>query len=376
MKQNLKPVREQVVVITGASSGIGRETALHFGERGATIVPIARSRDALDSLEQEIERIGGRAHAIVADVSEWEQVKRAADETAERFGHIDTWVNNAAISLYATVADATVEEIRRMIDVILMGQIHGMKAALPHLERQGRGAIINVASALAKRSVPLQAAYCAAKHGIKGFTESLRMELEHENSAISITLVLPSSINTPLFEHARSKMGVMPQPLPPVYEPRVVAEAIVFAAEHPRREITVGGAGKALTVLERISPKLADAYMLWGGSAFKQQKTSQADDGRDNLFEPMQGTGRTTGQFGRKSKSVSSYTRTLEQHPKRKRLLVLGAAAGVGLLFAAIGAALTDSSKRDHHERTTHPRRQERPSSGRAGNRSVPLAER
>ena len=339
--QHLKSIHEQVVVITGASSGIGRETALHFAERGATIIPIARGIDALAALKDEAERLGATAYPIPVDVANWEGVQGAADTVVERFGRIDTWVNNAAISLYATVEQTTMEEIRRMIDVILMGQIHGMKAALPHLKRQGRGAIINVASALAKRSVPLQAPYCAAKHGIKGFTESLRMELEHENSGVAVTLVLPSSINTPLFEHARSKMGVMPQPLPPVYEPRVVAQAIVFAAEHPRREITVGGAGKMLEVLERVSPKLADAYMLQRGNAFRQQKTERPDDGRDNLFEPMEGTGRTTGRFGQKSKSVSAYTRTFEEHPNRKRLLALGAAAGAGLLFGALGAALS-----------------------------------
>jgi NAD(P)-dependent dehydrogenase (short-subunit alcohol dehydrogenase family) len=342
---HLRPLHQQVVVITGASSGIGRETALRFAEHGAAVVPIARSDDALATLKQEIERVGGRAEPITADVTDWEQVKRAAEEAVRRFGRLDTWVNNAAVSLYATVEDAGIDEIRRVVDVILMGQIHGMKAALPHLKRQGRGAIINVASVLARRSVPLQAAYCAAKHAVKGFTESLRLELEHENSGISVTLILPSSINTPLFEHARSKIGTAPRPIPPVYEPRAVAEAILFAAQHPRREITVGGAGEILELLERLDPRLADAFMLRRGNAFKQQKTGRPDDARDNLYEPMEGTGRTTGRFGEKSKSVSSYTRWLGQHPGRERLVTVtvagGVAAGLGLAFGAARAALS-----------------------------------
>jgi NAD(P)-dependent dehydrogenase (short-subunit alcohol dehydrogenase family) len=337
-KTILKPIADQVVVITGASSGIGREAALQFAEAGAAVVPVARNRDDLEALRLELERIGGRAHPIVADVSEWRQVENAANAAAERFGRIDTWVNNAAVSLYATVEESDVAELRRVIEVILMGQIHGMKAALPHLRRQGRGAIINVGSVLSERAVPLQAAYCAAKHGIKGFTESFRMELEHQGSGISVTLIKPSSMNTPLFEHARSKMGVRPRPIPPVYEPSTVAEAIRYAAEHPIRDITVGGAGKALELLERLSPRLADRYMLRGGSAFRQQRTSKRDGGRDNLLEPMSGTGRTRGSHGSEAKSVSGYTRAFEQHPARKGLLALAAVVGVGVLMTSLGA--------------------------------------
>lgn len=349
-KPTLKPIHDQVVVITGASSGIGREASLLFAEQRAAIVPIARSEDDLASLAQEIERFGGRAHPIVADVTDWDAMQSAADEAAETFGRIDTWVNNAAVSLYGTVDELDVNEMRRVIDVILMGQIHGMKAALPHLEREGRGALINVASALSKRSVPLQAAYCAAKHGVKGFTESLRLELEHAGSGVSVTLILPASMNTPLFEHARSKLDRMPQPIPPIYEPRVTAEAILFAAEHRRREIVAGGAGKILTVLERISPELADRYMLFQGQAFDQQKSDRPDLERDNLYRPIHGTGRSVGKFGGKSKSRSLYTTLLEQHPGRKRLLALGALAGVALLLFGAGRSTTARPHRKEPE--------------------------
>src|SRR6478735_4993432 len=199
------PLSDQVVVITGASSGIGRETALEFGRRGASVVIAARNEPALTEVAREIERHGGNALPAPTDVSDWTQVERLAGTAVARFGRIDTWVNNAAISAYATVEEMEIEEIERIMRVNLLGQIYGMKAALPHLKRQHAGTIINVASALAERSVPLQATYCATKHGIKGFTEALRLELKNEQSGIAVVLVLPSSINTPLFEHARSK---------------------------------------------------------------------------------------------------------------------------------------------------------------------------
>jgi hypothetical protein len=185
--------------------------------------------------------------------------------------------------------------------------------------------------------VPLQAAYGAAKHGIKGFTEALRLELAHERSGVAVTLVLPSSINTPLFTHARSKLGVAPRPVSPIYEPRVVAEAILFAAEHPRRDIVVGGAGKLFTVLQRISPSLLDRAMLQGDRAITQQQTDRPDDGRDNLFAALPGTGAATGNFGAESRTTSVYTRALELHPQRQRALVAAALAGAILLVRRIG---------------------------------------
>ncbi len=333
----MRPISEQVVVITGASSGIGRETAVRFGERGASVVLAARNEAALGEAAKEVERLGGKAQVVVTDVAEWDQVDRLAREAVNRFGRIDAWVNNAAVNEYATVEEMTIEEIERIIRVNLMGEIHGMKAALPHMKRQGQGTIINVASILAKRSVPLHAAYGAAKHGIAGFTETLRLELEHEKSGITVTLVMPTYINTPLFRHSRSKMGVKPRPVPPIYEPRVVAEAILFAAEHPRRDIVVGGSGKLITLMHWISPSLLDRLMLLGGLMFEQQKTDQPDDGRDNLFAPIGGTGSTTGEFGQRSKSTSPYTRHLEQHPNRKRVLLAAAAVGSVALLRRVG---------------------------------------
>ncbi|MFL5761131.1 MAG: SDR family oxidoreductase [Thermomicrobiales bacterium] len=332
-----RAVAEQVVVITGASSGIGRETAIAFGRQGASVVLAARNETALNEVAREVERLGGQALPVVTDVAVWEQVERLAGQAVARFGRIDTWVNNAAISIYATVEQLTPDEIERVLRVNLLGQIYGMKAALPHLRRQHQGMIINVASELAERAVPLQSAYCAAKHGIKGFTAALRMELAYEQSGIAVTLVLPSSINTPLFANARSKLGVKPKPIAPVYEPRTVAEAILFAAEHPRRDIYVGGGGKFLSMLQRMSPSLVDRFMLQGGQAFNQQRTEVPDDGQDNMFAPLSGTGSVTGDFGTHSQSVSLYTRVLGLHPNRERALVGLTLAGAMVMARRAG---------------------------------------
>lgn len=333
----MKPISEQVVVITGASSGIGRETAVQFGQHGASVVLAARNEAALHDVAKDIEGLGDQALVVKTDVAEWKQVEQLAQATVDRFGRIDTWVNNAAASIYATVEEMTIEELERSIQVILMSQIYGMKAVLPHMKRQRHGTIINNASVFAKRSVPLQASYCAAKHAIAGFTEALRLELEHEQSGITVTLLMPSSINTPLFTHARSKLGVKPQPVPPIYEPRVVAEAILFVAEHPRRDIVVGAAGKLLTVMQRISPSLLDRFMLMRGHMFKMQQAAQPDNAQDNLFAPMDGTGSTTGDVGKWSKTTSLYTRHLEQYPSRKRALLTAATLATVALIRSVG---------------------------------------
>lgn len=325
-----RPIGEQVVVITGASSGIGRETALQLAQRGARITAMARGQQALDSLAAEVERMGGQVHTVAGDVADWPSVERAAAETAERFGRIDTWVNNAAVSVYATIEDLTIDEYHRVTEVNYLGQVHGVKAALPHLRAAGGGTIINVGSALSERAVPLQSAYCAAKHAIKGFTEALRVEMEREGGIIEVVLVEPSSMNTPLFDQARSKMGVRPVPIPPIYEPRVTASAIVHAAEHPVAVIATGGASKLFTMVERLNPRLLDWWQLRNDSGARDQKGRLPDRGQDNLEEPIESPGTVTGRFGRVSKASSVYTDLFELHPERKT------AAGI----AALGALL------------------------------------
>ena len=323
-----------VVVITGASSGIGRETALAFASLGARLVLAARNEEALKSLASEVERLGGQAEVAACDVSEFEQVKAVADTAIQRFGGMDVWVNSAAVSTYGTAEQMEMDEIHRVLHVNLFGQIHGMKAALPHL-KHSRGTLINVTSVLGKRAAPLQAAYSAAKHGLVGFSEALRMELRHDKVPVDVVDVRPSGINTPLFEHARSKIGVQPQPIPPVYEPVTVARAIVAAADHPVRDVVVGAAGRLLEVGQRLSPALVDWYSLGPGKMIESQYTEEPDDGRDNLFEPMPGTGRTAGAFGQRSKSTSVYTELFGSHPARGRI-----AAAAVLLAAAWASRL------------------------------------
>ncbi len=241
----LKPIEQQVVVLFGASSGIGREAALQFAARGAKVVAVARRRSALESLAEDIRLRGGICVPLVAEATDFAQVKGVADDAAKRFGRIDTWVQVASVSLYAPFEEHEPEEFRRIIDVNLVGAAYGALAALPHLKASGGGALIMITSVEAVQAIPFHAAYAASKHGLRAMTEVIRMELAAEGAPVSVTNIMPASINTPFFEVAKTKLGVKPRGVPPVYEPDVVARAILFASEHPARDLAAGGAGKA-----------------------------------------------------------------------------------------------------------------------------------
>jgi NAD(P)-dependent dehydrogenase (short-subunit alcohol dehydrogenase family) len=314
----LKPLSEQVVVVMGASSGIGRETARQLGERGARVVVAARDREALETLVAEIAGGGGQARAVPADVSVMDEVQDVADQAVAAFGGLDTWVHASAVALYARFEDTSPEEFRRVLDVDLMGPVHGAKAALPHLRRRGQGAFVCVSSVEARRSFPYHAAYAAAKHGIDGFLEALRVELHQEGVPISVTNVLPGSVNTPLFDKARTKLGVKPMPMPPIYEPRTVAPVILHAAEHPARDLIAGGAAKGLLLTQRLSPRMLDAFFVRFG--FRTQRTDEVKDAAagDNLFQAMPGMGRVEGSFGNGSWSRSAYNSLELRSPLRR----------------------------------------------------------
>jgi NAD(P)-dependent dehydrogenase (short-subunit alcohol dehydrogenase family) len=328
------PLSEQVVVITGASSGIGRAAAVDFARHGARVALVARNVEALEAASEEARSLGAEALLEPADVSDPAAVEAVADRVLAEFGRIDTWINCASVAEYATVDETSPEEFARIIHVNLLGTVFGSRAAYRVMKVQGYGAIINIGSVLGQRSVPLQAAYSASKHGVKGFTEAFRMEVSRETPGVHVCLVMPSSINTPFFQHARSKQGVLPRPIPPVYEPSVVARALTDLAVSPRRDVVVGGAGKFLAIMERISPGLLDWYMTQGGRMFRQQLTDSRDDSQDNLFEPSRGSGSARGSFGDGSKADSPYTSLIELHPVRKAALVALAAF---LLVATLG---------------------------------------
>lgn len=336
MKIRLLPLHEQVIVITGASSGIGLVTAKHAAAGGARVVLAARNARDLERAVQDIRARGGRAIHVVADVADPQQIEQIADTAVREFGRIDTWVNNAAVSMYGRIMQLSIEDMRRQMDVNYWGQVYGSRVAVHQMRERG-GALINVASALADRAIPLQANYCAAKHAIKAFTDGLRMELEEEGVPISVTLVKPASIDTPFFQKAKTYLGVEPQPVPPVYAPEVVSEVILHAAQHPLRELIAGGSGAKLSAA-RFAPRAADLYMeRW---TFDSQRTNRPMNGRpDNLYELVADDGGERGRnWSGHTRRSSVYTKAM-LHPAATAAAVMGVVAGVALTRASRQAA-------------------------------------
>lgn len=331
----LKKISDQVVVLVGASSGMGRETALRFAQKGASVVVAARDQDGLDSLVQEIDRMGGKAVAKVCDTSFFEQVEAVGDLAIQEFGRIDTWVHLAGTAIYAKFIDTTPEEFRRIVEVNLLGQAYGAMVALSHMREQG-GALIQISSVEAVIGTPYMSAYAASKHGVKGFMDVLRMELEHDQVPVSLTNIMPSGINTPFFSHAKTKLGYKPMPYPPAYDPSLVADAILFAAENQTPEMVVGGAGRLMTVLNRHFPR----FTHWGlrRTGFRKQITREekSESAVSGLYAPVRGERRVDGDFTVGSRKWSAHT-WMETHPKARvaiktGLLALAAAGGWGLL--------------------------------------------
>jgi short-subunit dehydrogenase len=266
----LRPVPEQVIVLTGASSGIGLVTARMAAAQGAKLVLAARNEEALRSLVEEIRAGGGSAVYVVADVGVEEDVKRIADVALAEYGRFDTWVNNAGVSIFGTIDEVSVRDMRRVYDTVLWGVVYGSLAAIRHYEQRGdgAGALINIGSVFGDRNTPLQSTYGSAKHAVHGWTDALRMEMEAKKAPVSVTLIHPGRIDTPYNEHAQAYTDRHPVHRVMVYEPETVAEAILYAAEHPARDLYIGTQAKALAILGRVAPRLTDMamerYLFWG----------------------------------------------------------------------------------------------------------------
>lgn len=326
----------QVVVITGASAGIGRATARMFAARGARVGLLARGEAGLAGAAKDVREAGGMPLEVPVDVADYGQVEQAATRVEEELGPIDVWVNNAFAAVFAPFMQTSPAEVRRVTEVTYLGYVHGTRAALDRMVRRDRGAIVQVGSALAYRGIPLQAAYCGAKHAIQGFTESLRCELMHDKSKVRVTMVQLPAVNTPQFDWALSRMPRHAQPVPPIFQPEIAARAIVRAADHPqRREYWVGLPTVATLIANKFVPGLLDRYLARTG--YRAQQTEQPRDPRQpsNLWDPADGAGEPDygvhGSFDGRARETS-VQQWLSRHPVVSGLAVAG--AGIG---AAVG---------------------------------------
>jgi NADP-dependent 3-hydroxy acid dehydrogenase YdfG len=288
----------EVVVITGASAGVGRAIAHRFASAGWRIGLIARDVEALDEVKREVEELGGSAMIAAADVADAEALFAAADTIKNAFGAIDVWINDAMVTVFAPVWQMTPEEFRRVTEVTYLGQVHGTMAALRHMRPANRGKIIQIGSALAYRGIPLQSAYCGAKHAIRGFTNALRTELIHERSAIRLTIMELPAVNTPQFDWARTHMARQPRPVAPVVQPEVIGRAVFDAVQHPRREYWIGLSTLKVILGNMVLPAFLDSYLA--KVAFDGQETARpvSSDRKDNLLTPVHSLHRTRGRFG------------------------------------------------------------------------------
>jgi NAD(P)-dependent dehydrogenase (short-subunit alcohol dehydrogenase family) len=287
----------KTVVITGASAGVGRAVVRKFAEEGASIALIARGREGLEAAKREVEEHGGRAIVIVADVSDAAAMEAAAARTESELGPIDVWINNAMVSVMSPVKEMTADEFRRVTEVTYLGVVYGTLAALKRMLPRDRGVIVQVGSTLAYRGIPLQSAYCAAKHAIQGFHESLRCELLHDKSGVSVTMVHLPAVNTPQFRWLRSRMPRKPQPFGTIYQPEVAARAIHWASEYPRRELNVGAGTTRAIIANSFVPGLLDHYL--GRIGFDGQLGDEPEEPgrRDNLYDPLPGDAGAHGAF-------------------------------------------------------------------------------
>jgi short-subunit dehydrogenase len=330
VRLTLKPLNQQVIVVTGASSGIGLTIARRAAKAGARVVLFSRNETVLREVCEDLQSSGGQAAYVSGDVGSRADVRRLAEEAVARFGRIDTWVNDAGIGVYARLEEISDEDHRRLFETNYWGVVHGSTEALPHLKRQG-GALINIGSIASEMPSPLLSAYAASKHAVKGFTDSLRLELLHEGAPVAVTLIKPSGINSPFGAHAKNYMEEASQVPPPVYSPEKVADAVLHAAQHPTRMITVGGAGKLMTASSHLAPALTDPLF-----SFLFFKLAKGGHKRDRSGVNLHEAGEDGQQYGDQKfmRRTSLYT-AAQTHPRLAGGLLL--AAGLGAAAMAAG---------------------------------------
>jgi NAD(P)-dependent dehydrogenase (short-subunit alcohol dehydrogenase family) len=323
----------EVVVITGASAGVGRAIVRRFAADGARIALLARGRDGLEAARREVEEAGGQGLVLQTDVADWSQVDAAAERAEAELGPIDIWINNAMVSVFSPVIEMQPEEYRRVTEVTYLGVVHGTLAALRRMRPRGRGSIVQVGSALAYRGIPMQSAYCAAKHAIQGFMDSLRSELLHDRSPITVSSVHLPAMNTPQFDWVKSRLPNRAQPVPPIFQPEVGAEAVHWAAHHDRRELWVGMPTVTAIMGNRIAPGVLDRYLAANGVESQQTSEPEDPDRPHNLWEPLPGDRGAHGRFDDRASSWSA-----QSWAARHRTATLGAllAAGAALAMGAL----------------------------------------
>jgi NAD(P)-dependent dehydrogenase (short-subunit alcohol dehydrogenase family) len=324
----------KVVVITGASAGVGRATARRFAQEGAAVALLARGQAGLEGARKEVEALGGRALVVPCDVAEPDAVESAAARVEDELGPIDVWVNDAMVTVFSRFEDMTADEFRRVTDVTYLGFVHGTMAALKRMRPRDRGTIVQVGSALAYRGIPLQSAYCGAKHAIVGFTESLRTELMHDKSKVWLTMVQMPALNTPQFSWCKTRMPHKSQPVAPIYQPEVAADAIHFAATHRRREIYVGGSTAVVIAGSKMMPSLGDWYLAKTGFDSQMYDGPPAPGRRYNLWSPVDDE-RDYGAHG--EFEFRAHRRSFELEAVKKKPW-LAALAGVSLAALAVVA--------------------------------------
>lgn len=321
----------EIAVITGASAGIGRATARHFARQGCRVALLARGRDGLDAAAREVEELGGRALVIPTDVADADQVERAADRVVAEFGRIDIWVNNAFAGIFSRFMDMSLDEFRRVTDVTYFGQVHGTRAALKHMLPRNSGTIVLVGSALAFRGIPLQSAYCAAKHAVQGFQDSIRSELLAMDSRVHLTMVQLPGVNTPQFDWIRAHMRGRPKPVGAVYQPEVAALAIWKAAHSTRKQWIVGAPAYQAIIGDKLISPLLDRYLAMSAVEGQQDSQPVEPDREDNLFKPVAGDHGAHGRFDKGARTRSPLLWASEH----RGWLTAGAAIALGTTILA-----------------------------------------